>query len=332
MSFNYDEFKERFTNSLANATNLTDTLMNKIERVPGVFLEYTFTGIEDLSIIAGARYDFHNIYGNLFTPRLHVKYQPFEEVSIRASAGKGYHLPNIFAENAGLFISSRDVFVDEKLNAEESWNYGVNSTFILDMFETKWTINADYYHTDFKNQTIVDLEKNPGEVHFYNLKGKSYSNAYQIDISFSPISNIDIMAAYRYNDVKTTVNGQLIEKPLASRYKTYLNLAYSTDQGMFKFDITGVVNGGGSLPSTEQNPAEYRLEKEFKPFFTLQSQITVKLSNFEIYVGGDNLTDFKIHHPIISYDKPFGEYFDGSMVWGPVMGRKLYAGVRFAID
>ncbi len=331
-SFNYDEYQEHYTNNLQNAINLKDTTINKIERVPGVFIEYTYTGIEEIAIIAGARYDFHNIYGNLFTPRLHVKYQPIEEISLRGSVGKGYHLPNIFAENAGLFISSRDIFINEPLNPEEAINYGINATFLLNLFNTDFTINTDYYRTDFINQTIVDLERNPGQVHFYNLDGKSYSNAYQIDITFSPIVDFTVMAAYRYNDVKMTVNGELIEKPLASRYKTYLNLAYVTPEGMFKFDVTGVVNGGGTIPSTELNPIEYRLPKTFDPFFTLQAQVTFNISNFEIYVGGENLTNYMISHPIIAYNEPFGEYFDGSMVWGPMLGRKIYAGARFKLD
>lgn len=329
-SFNFDEYKEQYTNSLANATNLLDTNMNKIERVPGLFLEYTYFGIKNVTMIAGARVDFHNLYNTLFTPRLHVKYQPYEEVTIRGSVGKGYHLPNVFAENAGLFISSRDVYFDETLKPEEAWNMGLNATFIFHLFDNKFTMNTDYYHTNFVNQVIVDLERNSGQVHFYNLDGKSYSNAYQVDLSFSPIEHIDLMAAYRYNDVKCTINGELVEKPLASRFKTYLNLAYTSPRGTVKFDITGVVNGGGRLPNTEKNPEQYRLDKEFKPFFTLQSQITIKIKDLEVYFGGDNLTNFHIHHPIISADNPFGEYFDGSMVWGPVLGRKLYAGIRFS--
>lgn len=332
ISFNYDDFDEDYSNFLANAKNLRDTTMKKIERVPGILMEYTYTGIDNLAVIAGLRYDFHNIYGNLFTPRLHIKYRPYEELTLRASAGKGYHLPNVFAENSGIFISSRDIFINEKLQAEEAWNYGISGTFIIELFDNKFTVNADYYRTDFKNQTIIDYEKQPGEVHFYNLHGKSYSNAYQIDVNFLPTKNIDILAAYRYNDVKMTVNGSIIEKPLVSRFKTFLNIAYSTDEGSWKFDITGVLNGGGSLPDTELNPPQYRLAKEFKPYFTLQSQITYRISDLEIYLGGENLTNYTQSNPIIAYDSPFGEYFDGSMIWGPVMGRKVYAGLRYKLN
>ena len=331
MSFNFDQFDESYKYKLNGLDAYGDTLINKIERIPGVFAEYTYSGIDNLAIIGGVRMDFHNIYGNFFTPRVHIKYQPVEEFTIRTSAGKGYHINNIFAENSGIMASSRNLIIDEQLNPEEAWNFGISTTTLFNMFGMDFTLNADYYRTDFINQVMVDMERNPNEVHFYNLKGNSYSNSYQVDLTFAPIHRFDIMLAYRYNDVKMTYDGKLTEKPLTSRYKAFINLAYATDFDEWKFDFTAVLNGGGTMPNTEKNPVQYRLPNEFDPYFTLHAQITKKFGDLEIYLGGENLTNFKQDNPILGASDPFGQFFDSSMIWGPIMGRKLYAGIRLIV-
>ncbi len=331
MSFNFDEFDESYKFKHNGLDTYGDTLINKIERIPGVFAEYTYSGIDNLAVIGGLRMDFHNIYGNFFTPRLHIKYQPIKEFAIRTSVGKGYHINNIFAENSGIMASSRNLIIDEKLNPEEAWNFGISTTTLFNMFGMDFTLNADYYRTQFINQVMIDMERNPNEVHFYNLNGDSYSNSYQVDLTFTPIHSFDIMLAYRYNDVKMTYDGKLTEKPLMSRFKTFVNLAYATDFDEWKFDFTAVLNGGGTLPNTEKNPVEYRLSKTFDPFFTLHAQITKKFGDFEIYLGGENLTNFKQKNPILGASDSFGQFFDSSMIWGPIMGRKIYAGVRLNV-
>ena len=241
LSFNFDQFDEFYKFYNQNTSIFQDTIINKIERVPGVFAEYTYSGIKNIAVIAGLRMDFHNLFQTFITPRFHLRYTPTDKITLRASAGKGYHINNIFAENSGILATSRVLYVDEKLNPESAWNYGINSTIDFNLFGQDFSLNAEYYRTDFINQVIVDLEKNPNEVHFYNLKGKSFSNSYQLDLTFSPIHGFDIMTAYRYNDVKMTINGSLIEKPLSSKYKAFINLAYSTDFDEWKFDFTATL-------------------------------------------------------------------------------------------
>jgi len=67
-------------------------------------------------------------------------------------------------------------------------------------------------------------------------------------------------------------------------------------------------------------------------YFQMAGQISKQFSKrLEVYLGGENLTNFVQMHRIIDAANPFGDYFDGSMVWGPVVGRMIYAGLRFSI-
>lgn len=318
-SLNYNNYLQNFDN----------VNYNFFEFVPGMFFEYVFSGIENLTLTSGIRADFHNLYGTLITPRLHAKYQLGDFNTFRASVGKGFHNPLPIAENQNILSSSRKLIFDEKLNSEEAWNFGINTTHELNLLGFYVTLNTEYYRTDFINQTIVDMDVAPGEVHFYNLKGKSYSNSFQVDATIELFSGFNITTAYRINDVMITIADKLQEKPLISKDKLFLNLAYTIGNDAWNFDFTTEYNGGGRIPNTLQNPEEYRMKETFPSFVLFHGQITKRFEWIEMYLGAENIGDFKQHHAIIAFDKPFSDYFDSSMIWGPIHGRKIYFGARF---
>lgn len=320
-SFQYDLINEDY-----------NSISNKIEEsVPGFFAEYTYSGIENIKIISGLRADFHNQFGTYISPRFHASYNPDESFVLRASAGKGFRRAYIFAENLGMMASSREFTVLEELKPEKAWNYGISTGFTVDIFNTDFQFDLEYFRTDFINQVVVDRDSDPRKVKFSNPDGKSYANSFQANLTFTPFRGFDVLTAYRLNDVMTTIDGKLREKPLNSIYKAFLNLAYTTDEELWSFDITFDLNGGGRLPDTDQNPAEYRIKDEFPAYLLLHGQISRKLGDIEVYIGGENLANYRQPNPIISPQDPFGNYFDASMIWAPITGRTLYAGIRMNI-
>ncbi len=297
------------------------------EFVPGTFFEYTFSGIKDLVIMPGIRADFHNKFGTLITPRLHLKYQINDFNEFRASIGKGFHNPLPITENQNILMSNRTIVFQDELKIEEALNLGINTTSDFSLWGMIGTFNTEYYYTKFQNQTIIDMDNSVAEILIYNLKGDSYSHNFQVDANIEIINDLNLMLAYRYNDVWTTIGNELTEKPLISKSKIFLNTAYSFSG--WSFDITMEYNGSGRMPNTTNYPAEYRLSNRYPDFALLHGQITKQFDNFEIYLGGENLTDYKQHNPIIAANEPYSKYFDSSMIWGPVHGRKLYLGVRY---
>lgn len=304
---------------------------NRNEQIPGAYIEYTLTAIEDLHITTGFRADFHNIHGNFYTPRIHVKYDILPDWTARASAGKGYRLANVFADNLGYMASSREFIISDGLKPEEAWNYGLNTTYDFDMFDIPFTLNAEFYRTDFINQVMADIDKDYKYVHISNLDGKSYSNSFQIDLSFEPFSGIELFAAYRLNDVQMTTNGKLQRKALQSPQKGFLNIAYTTPDNEWSFDVTGSYSSGGRMPDSMPETEGYSIDNEFKGYFMLQGQITKTFGTLELYLGGENLTDYLQPYPVIGSDNPFSTGFDSSLIWGPVSGRKIYLGMRYKL-
>ena len=322
ISFIYDKFNEQ----------LNDSLFSRIERVPGVFYQYTYSDGHKLNLIAGIRADHHSIFGLFFTPRVHLRYSFNESLILRLSAGKGARSTNVLAENTSLLASSRRIVYRQVPQLEDAWNYGINLSKHFEVNNRELTLNVDVYRTDFINQVVVDRDSDINRISIYNLDGKSYSNSAQIEANYELIKGLDVTAAFRYNDVKMTFENSLLEKPLVNKYRALVNLSYKTNLNRWQFDFTSQFNGQTRLPSTQANPEKYR-RKDYSPAYTiLNAQITRYFKKWNVYLGSENMTNFKQHHPIVAANEPFGQYFDSSMIWGPVTGIRIYAGLRFTIE
>ena len=88
-------------------------MYGRVDNSVGTFFEYTYDNDDNFSLVLGGRVDNHNRLGTFVTPRLHLRYNPWEKSVIRFSAGRGKRAANIFAENQSLFASSRTLFYFE---------------------------------------------------------------------------------------------------------------------------------------------------------------------------------------------------------------------------
>ncbi len=327
-SFQWDQYDE----------NLNNTPYLRNEWVPGAFFEYTYKFREQFTAVAGIRGDYHNLFGLFFSPRLHLSYTPVERTVIRASAGRGQRTASIFAENIGILASARNIIIQGEdpskpygLDAEAAWNYGLNLTRELNIASRPATLLLGANHANFVNQIVVDFDQNPQEVHFYNLQGRSYSNSLMAQVDMEVMTRLDLRLAYRYNDVQIAFADGMLEKPLISRHRAFMNIAYATKND-WHFDLTLNWQGAKRIPSTASNPLEYQVPERSPDFMLVNAQISKKWTEiFEVYVGAENLLGFTQHRPIIAADDPFGPYFDSSLVWGPIFGRNIYTGLRYRL-
>ncbi|MBX2930349.1 MAG: TonB-dependent receptor [Chitinophagaceae bacterium] len=326
-SWQFDEYKEVY-----NLSNY-----NRVENVPGVFFEYTFSGVEKLNIIAGIRSDFHNNYGTQVTPRLHVKYAATNNTDLRLSIGSGFRTANVFAENTGLMVSARNFIIQNNnnyaygLEPEKAWNYGIGVVQNFNYQNRKGSISVDAYYSHFIKQVVTDVDASPHNVIFYNLNGKSYSTSIQAEVNYPLLQDFDVRVAYRFLDVKTTYNGTLLQKSLIAPHRAFINLAYEAKHHWI-FDFTMQWLSSKRLPNTSTNPIDKQMKAYSPSFFLANAQITKKWHNgLEIYIGAENLGSFVQPNVIIDAANPFGNYFDASMIWGPIQGRNIYTGLRFKI-
>lgn len=329
LSLNHDYLGQRLT--LGSGITPSFSIGNEKETTPGVYAQYTLNLHHKLTAMAGIRVDHSSVYGTFVTPRFHVKYMPNSIISLRLSAGKGYRTVHALAENNYLLASGRTLVIDD-LKQEAAWNYGVSSSLYIPLFGETLKVNAEYYYTHFSDQAVVDYDTNPGIIHIGNLNGKSYSHTFQIDATYPVFKGMTLTAAYRLNDVKTTIGGTLREKPLTSKYKGLITASYKTPLGLWQFDATLQLNGGGRMPDAytlaDGSPS---WDSRFKGYEQLSAQITRWFRHWSVYVGAENLTGFHQKTSIYGADNPWGKDFEPTMIWGPVDGRMFYAGVRINI-
>ena len=319
-SYTYDKYDE----------HLNDSTFQRVEQVPGAFVEYNFADDHHWNIIAGFRADYNTYYQKmLYTPRLHVRFKTHDEFAVRLSAGKGYRSPNILAENSTMMASARQIRFLDTPKMEEAWNYGISAALKVPVGEKTLELNAEYYYTNFNHQLLVDLDTDPHAVHFTNLNGDSYSHTYQLEATYPFFKGFTLTATYRRTNVKSTYNGELREKPLTNKYKGLLTASYAPGLGKWQFDVTLQLNGGGRLP-TAYTTAEGlpSWDERYKGYEQLSAQVTRFFRYWSIYAGGENITGFKQKNAIISADDPWSKDFDATMIWGPTHGAVFYIGVR----
>lgn len=308
-----------------------DSAFSRTESVPGIFGEYNYERPGKWSVLAGMRADYHNLFGLMLNPRLHLKFNLRPLTVLRFSAGRGMHTANVFIENSAALASSRQVIVMEKLQQEVAWNYGTSLVHKFQLWHRNVTFTVDLYRTDFEHQVVADLDANPQQLIFYNLKGASYSNNFQSEVAYEPFKRFELRLAYKWQDVHTTYHGVLLEKPLVARNRVLLNLAYATRFNKWKFDFTAKWFDRSRLPNTSSNPEGLRFDSYSRPYTVFNTQVTRAFKRIEIYAGVENIFNYVQQNQLIDPGNPFGPYFDASMVWGPVMGRVIYGGLRFTI-
>ena len=319
VTFRYNEVNQTY--------NFIPSLL--VENIPGAFLEYTYSHKDKFKLIAGVRDDYHFEDGWVVIPRLHIKYNFSENSIVRVSAGSSYRRPYIYADHISTFATSRDLIVDEKIKAERAFNYGINFTQKVVYHSRAMSLNIDLYRTEFSEQLIADMYSDRSSIHFYNLKGKSYSNSFQITYNTELRKGLDLRLAYKMDDVKTTYNGQLSEVPLVTKERALMNIAYDYKRRHWKLDYTLVWEGRRRLQNITN---ENGVIKKYSPnFFVMNIQVTKEFKKISFYCGAENFLNFRQLDPIISASEPFSSNFDATNVWGPISGRRIYLGLRFSI-
>ena len=309
----------------------------------GVFGEYTYHLGEEVSVIAGLRGDlFNHVAEKKFrvSPRLTVKYMPIDEIVIRANGGRGLRYSTPLVDNIGVFSTGKKfVGAYNEHILEDAWTFGGNVTYYLPFGAGSNTyLSVDFFKTQFAEQMVVDYEKQLNEIHFYALGGRrSFTDNIQVDFSVDPVERFNITVTARYTNAKIELDGKgLVEKPMTSRFKGVLNLQYATNLNKWIFDFTASLNGSCRV---------YDFMKEFKdkdgnllykdgrtPIYPmLYAQITRRFKGWDVYIGAENLTNFRQENAIIGAANPRQPSFDASCIWGPLMGIKAHAGFRFTL-
>ena len=344
LSVNYDKYGETLHPAPLDGTEVL-LVFDRHEVTPGIFAEYSYKYADMLSLVAGVRADYSTKYGFFCTPRMNVRYSPFEWWTLRASAGMGYRSPNLIADNAFVLPSSRELHTTDAAQ-ERAVNTGISTTFYIPLGNKQLQLSAEYYYTHFLNSLIVDMDRDKHAVHFYNQTdvpgAKSFAHSAQVEASMEVLRGWIWTAAFRWTDIEqTTFNAasnqyELRPKALSNRFKGVITTSYQTPLKKWQFDVTAQFNGISRMPDGFVPMGDflggYGTPKTVTWYPQLMAQITKYFRTCSIYVGAENMTNFKQDSPIVDSFNPYGTDFDASMVWGPTMGWKAYIGFRYDLE
>ena len=342
----FDRYDEDFSRIVAAGTAAKQGITDLANA--GVFGEYTFHAGEKFTAIAGLRGDWFYGQGFKVSPRATIKYMPVEEIVIRANGGRGLRYSTPLVDNIGVFSTGKlftGSYNDHIL--EDAWTFGGNITYYMPFGASSNTyISFDYFRTQFAQQMVVDYEQQLNIIDFYALDGrKSFTDNYQIDFSVDPVERFNITATFRYTNAKIQFKGSEapVEKPMTSRFKGVLNLQYATHLNKWIFDFTASLNGSCRVYDfmADDKDADGNLlyKNGRTPMYPLlYAQVTRRFKGWDVYIGAENLTNFRQKNVIQGavrdengYVNAYQPSFDASCVWGPLMGIKAHVGFRFTL-
>ena len=344
----FDRYDEDFARHVWNGMIVSTTERNGITDLAnaGVFGEYTFHAGEEFTAIAGLRGDWFHGQGFKVSPRVTLKYMPIDEIVIRANGGRGLRYSTPLVDNIGVFSTGKEfmgAYNDHIL--EDAWTVGGNLTYYMPFGASSNTyLSFDYFRTQFAQQMVVDYEYGMNEIYFYSLDGnRSYTDNYQLDFSVDPIERFNITATFRYTNAKIDLMGKgLVEKPMTSRFKGVLNMQYATNLNKWIFDFTASLNGSCRVYNFMENLKDADGNLIYKngrtPVYPLlYAQVTRRFKGWDVYLGAENLTNFRQKDAIQGtkmadgFVNPRLPSFDASCIWGPLMGIKAHIGFRFTL-
>jgi len=327
-------YKFQSYNDNTPATDVID-----LNHIPGIFIQDEFAISDQWKILSGIRWDRHQNHGNIFAPRLNLKWVRNENTSFRWNTGTGFRVVNLFTEDHASLTGARDVIIANELQPEKSININFNFSHWFERNDQSTTLDIDLFYTYFNNKIIPNYDSDPSKIIYDNLSGYSVSRgtSFQINKSFSTPLNINIGGTFL--DVYSIVDGEKSIELFAPSFSGVFSVEYKWPLKRIKVDYTGRIVGPMGLPTYSQEWAK----EAISPLYTIQHLKVEKTINKKIstYIAVRNIFNFTQGSPLIdpsagnnletneSWEVGFSPNFDTSYVYGPIRGRRYLIGLRW---
>ena len=323
--------------------------------IPSVFVQDEITLDKKQKLLLGARYDYDNRHGSIFTPRIAYRYKPSDNDIIRLNAGTGFRVVNLFTEEHAALTGARDVIIEGTLDPEQSYNVTLNYLKKLYLKNGMYfTFDASAWYTYFTNAIIPDYDTNPNQIIYSNLDGHSTTNGVSFNIDAVFGSGIQGSIGATFQDVSQVENGDRTRQILTERFTGVWSFSYKHYKTNLKIDYTGNIYGPMRLPIL----GDLDPRSEYSPTWSIQNiQLTYDgINSVEAYLGVKNVLNWTPNrgNPFIiaraddpfdenvqfdaqgnvvpTADNPYALTFDPSYVYAPNQGRRLFFGLRYTLN
>lgn len=315
----------------------------KLLHIAGAFMEDELLLPKNNQLVIGARFDYNNQSGPIFTPRINYKWHSNDELNtIRIGVGTGYRTPNLLNEGFAALNGSRQIIVHEKLQAEVALNANASYTRIQKL--TGGILNAEMngFYTYFFNFINPDFSE-PGYIIYKNNKLGAMAAGFSVnaDLTFNYPLKVGVGFTYSHVFEKEKNDNGEIEKEIPTHSPPFVAnffLSYTFAAPQLSIDWTGNVVSPMLLSTV---PDDFR--PSHSPWFTIQNiQLTKKFSSgIELYAGVKNFFNFIQKEPFLrpfdpynkntSVNNPFNYRFDTTYGFTSTEGIKGFVGLRYTL-
>ncbi len=334
--------------------NTPATVKEDINWIPSLFVQDEFKFNKKHKILLGARYDYNNNHGSIFTPRFAYKWQINETNILRFNTGTGFRIVNLFTEEHAALTGSRELIVMEELKPERSFNANLN------YLKKIYTRNGNFiglettaWYTRFSNSIIPDYDTNPNQIIYKNLNGYAITKGISINMDIVFNNRLKMILGATYMDVSKTENNTTTQQILTEKISATWAVSYRINKLFLDIDYTGNLYGPMRLPLL----GDLDPRKGYSPTWSIQNiQFTFnKFKNLELYAGVKNMLNWtpnkgnpfiiaRANDPFdknVQYDtngnvlatpnNPYALTFDPSYVYGPNQGIRSFFGLRYTL-
>ena len=276
------------------------------------YLEDEWT-LSPVTLAIGGRYSNNSVYGSFFAPRISALYRANDNMTFRASYGRGYRSPSIMElyidyDNAGV-----GYLVKGNPDLQPESSHGFNAGFDYNRDDLVWfRVNSYYNRVDnLINYFLVSQRPN---VYSYHNITHAVTSGVDVDIDIHPVKELAVNIGYNYTSSKDD-NGNPI--PFVSPHSVTGRLTYTLGQRdlivILKARWTDrklVIDEQVNVDVQQNNQqAAYTHTADYVIFDT---KVSKKLfSSFELFAGINNIADRTTY--------PFGQ----------IKGREFFAGISF---
>lgn len=322
--------------------------------LPGFFAQDEINFSQKHKLLLGARYDYNNYHGNIFTPRVAHKWTINEHNTLRLNAGTGFRVVNLFTEDHAALTGAREVLIKNELKPEKSYNVNIN--YIRKMhFGNLGSVNLDasLFYTYFNNRIVGDFDSNPNQIIYDNLVGYAESKGITLNMDIALRNGIKIIAGATLMENTLTQNKKTYQQILTEKFTGTWSVSYKIKKINTSIDYTGNIYSPMRLPLlSEKDP-----RKAYSPWWSIQNiQFSFSgLKKIEIYAGIKNLLNFlpgrnnpfliaRSNDPFdkdVQFDSngqvvadaanPYGLTFDPNYMYAPNQGIRVFTGIRYSL-
>lgn len=316
----------------------------------GAFIQDEWRVTSDFTIVPGIRIDHHvsseeytsdkTIFDGDFpktsfdqtsiNPRLAIKHNLSEHITLRANMGTGFRAPYGFSEDLHLCSGSPRVWKSSDLKAETSRS----TNFSADYYGHQIQISANIFYTYLKDKidfTDADEKvKNIGYTYQWRNIDDAVVKGIEMMILVNLLKSLNIGADFgvnsgEYKKVRQDWAGTQYENnsKYIPRFPTTtgsLKIEYAPRT--WNFSVYGLYQGKMFIDYMSEDASKSKI-MQTDPYMTFNVSVSRIFGNVRLYAGGKN---------IFSYIQNKKYLDDAAFIYAPVYGAQYYAGISININ